>query len=89
MEQPHQETGNRLRRLEAASGLNGARLASLTQNRIRQSRWTEYCQGKRLITVEAALELHKLTGVTLDYIYRGDLSGLPQRLISAIGSEAA
>lgn len=89
MSYPYQDTGERLRRIEAAAKLSGAKIAMLTENRIRPSRWTEYCKGERLITVEAAIELHKLTGVTLDYIYRGDLSGLPQRLLTAFSSNAA
>jgi transcriptional regulator with XRE-family HTH domain len=79
-----QQTGQRLRLIEKALTLNGAKIARMTENRISASRWSEYCKGSRLITVEAALALHEQTGATLDFIYRGDRSGLPQRLVEAI-----
>jgi hypothetical protein len=74
------EAGIRLRSIEKALKLNGAQISRLTRNKIRQSRWTEYCAGERLITVDAALALRDLTGFTLDYIYAGDLASLSQDL---------
>jgi transcriptional regulator with XRE-family HTH domain len=86
MEYLYIEEGKRVKMLAVASGLTGTKIARLTNNGIRASRWTEYCQGKRLITVEAAILLSDLTGATLDYIYRGDLSGLPERLRDKIAA---
>ena len=78
------ETGLRLQRIETASEKTGAVLARLSNNRIPANRWSEWRQGKRLITIESAIELCGITGVTLDYIYRGDTSGLPLRLAEAL-----
>jgi hypothetical protein len=78
------QVGGRLRLIEDALDLSGAKIARMTKNEIRPSRWTEYCKGSRLIHAEAALALYEVTGATLDFIYRGDRSGLPQRLIEQI-----
>lgn len=78
MKEPYADVGRRLVRLADALDLSGAEIARRTGGQIRPSRWTEYTKGSRLITVENALELHRLCGVTLDYIYRGDESGLPR-----------
>ena len=87
--EPYAEVGKRLVKLAQAANLSGISISRLTENRIRPSRWTEYTQGKRQITVEAAIDLCRITGATLDYIYRGDESGLPKRLIEAFGFRAA
>jgi transcriptional regulator with XRE-family HTH domain len=88
MKEPYQDVGRRLVRLADALGLSGAEIARRTDGQITPSRWTEYTQGKRLITVESALALHLLCGATLDYIYRGDESGLPRRLLDQLHKAA-
>lgn len=88
MKEPYEDVGRRLVRLAEALELNGAEIARRTDNQIRPSRWTEYTKGSRLITVENALELHRLCGVTLDYIYRGDESGLPQSVTKKLYNAA-
>lgn len=49
-----------------------------------QSRYNQYETGKRLLTLQAAMMLCERYLLTLDWIYRGDPSGLPVRLHSQI-----
>lgn len=44
------------------------------------TRWSNFEGGKRRITLDVAVKLCDRYGLTLDWIYRGDPSGLPQRL---------
>lgn len=88
MKEPYEDVGRRLVRLSDAIGLNGADIVRRTNGVIRASRWTEYTKGSRLITVDCALALHVLCGVTLDFIYRGDESGLPNRIVEKLHDAA-
>ena len=47
---------------------------------VTQSAWSQYESGKRQITLDVAVTLVERFGVTLDWIYFGDSSGLPIRL---------
>ena len=51
------------------------------------SRWNQFETGQRQITLEVALKLKSEYGVTLDWVYLGDPSGLPlalhQRILAA------
>ena len=49
-----------------------------------QPRYNQYETGKRLLTLSAAMLLCEHYLLTLDWIYRGDPSGLPYRLHEAI-----
>lgn len=49
-----------------------------------QPRYNQYETGSRLLTLSAALLLCERYLLTLDWIYRGDPSGLPHRLVSEI-----
>lgn len=86
---PYRGVGARLAKLAAASGYNGADIVRLSGGTIRPSRWSEYLKGERLITVEAAVAVIRITGATLDYIYMGNPSGLPKRLTDHPGFIAA
>lgn len=44
------------------------------------NRWNQYESGERRITLEVAGKLRERFGVTADWLYFGDESGLPQRL---------
>lgn len=46
--------------------------------------YNHWTTGQALITVPAANRLCTLSGATLDYIYRGEISGLPMRLITLL-----
>lgn len=45
-----------------------------------QPRYNQYETGRRLLTLSAAMMLCERYLLTLDWIYRGDPSGLPNRL---------
>jgi hypothetical protein len=47
---------------------------------IAPNRWSQYANGERRITIAVSIKLAERYGVTLDWIYRGDPSALPQRL---------
>lgn len=49
-----------------------------------QPRYNPYETGKRILTIEAALRLCERYQLTMDWLYRGDPSGLPYRLAEAI-----
>jgi len=78
MEQPFRLVGRRLAATREALGITQAELRR--QLRVDPPRWNPYELGKRRITIEVALGLRLAFGVTLDWIYVGDSSGLPPRL---------
>ena len=78
MEQPFRMVGRRLAATREALGITQAELRR--QLRVDPPRWNPYELGKRRITIEVALGLRLAFGVTLDWIYVGDSSGLPARL---------
>ena len=49
-----------------------------------QPRYNQYETGRRLLTLPAAMALCDRHLLTLDWIFRGDPSGLPARLHGAI-----
>lgn len=53
-----------------------------------ENRWSQYESGKRRITVDAASSLKDEFGVTLDWIYFGDRSGLPSALATKLSKAA-
>lgn len=69
----------RLVALREALGINAADLCRMTG--LAPNRWSQYEGGERRITLDAANVLCDKYGVTLDWIYRGDESGLPIRII--------
>jgi transcriptional regulator with XRE-family HTH domain len=54
------------------------------QTGIAPNRWSQYESGTRMITMRAAIKLREIYGVSLDFIYCGDRSSLPQRLLQKI-----
>lgn len=54
---------------------------------ISQSLYNRFETGSRRITLEAALKLCHHYDLTLDWIYRGDPSGLPYRLANDIRAQ--
>lgn len=75
---PPQIIGERLHRLRHAIELNQAAIAEILG--ITQSAWSQYENGTRRVTLDVAGNLASRFGVTLDWIYRGDPSGLPMKL---------
>ena len=49
-----------------------------------QPRYNQYESGQRLLTLNAAMKLCEQYGLTLDWLYRGDPSGLPYWLATSI-----
>lgn len=47
---------------------------------ITQPQWNQYERGNRRLTIEVAGMMVSSYGVTLDWLYLGDTSGLPLRL---------
>lgn len=48
-----------------------------------------YCQGQRRISLNDAIRLCQRFGVTLDWLYFGDESGLPLRVVSILPRSGA
>lgn len=49
-----------------------------------QPQYSQYETGRRLLTLPPALRLCERYNLTLDWLYRGDPSGLPIRMLEAI-----
>ena len=75
---PPQIIGPRLRRLREHIGLSQAKMAESLG--ITQPQWSQYESGSRKLTIEVAGTIATRYSVTLDWMYRGDPSGLPLRL---------
>jgi len=55
-----------------------------TEAGLSQPQYNQFETGKRRLTLDAALALCMHYNLTLDWLYRGDPSGLPYRLAEAI-----
>src|SRR5882724_8050936 len=65
----------RLRLTRAATGLTQAAMGRLVG--IASNAWNNNERGRDRISVDQAIKLCIATGVTLDWIYRGEMKGLP------------
>jgi transcriptional regulator with XRE-family HTH domain len=74
--------GERLTRLRESYDMTPAEFCRWTG--FGQQAWSNYERGYRLIRLDQALRLGQVTGASLDWIYRGDASGLPFRLASKL-----
>jgi transcriptional regulator with XRE-family HTH domain len=72
----------RLRLTRQALGLKQAAIARLTG--ISTQAWNNYETAKYRISVDQALMVCRTIGVSLDWIYRGDMNGLPLRIATQI-----
>lgn len=72
------EVGERLRQLRESLGLNQTEFAR--RHTMGVSAYNMYELGERLIPVHKAQVIAVRSGVTLDWIYSGDPSGLPLKL---------
>jgi transcriptional regulator with XRE-family HTH domain len=80
--------GSRLRLLRKAKGLKTQlQLAKLIGADI--SRYNNWETGFRPVPVPFAIKICGFTGATLDYIYRGETSGLPLSLATALAAVEA
>lgn len=74
--------GRRLALVRQALGL--AQYEWAEEAGISQPRYNMYETGRRLLTLDAALKLCARSNLTLDWLYRGDPSGLPYALAEKI-----
>lgn len=54
---------------------------------IGESAYNLYENAKRPLTLVAAMQICERFGLTLDWLYRGDISGLPQRIVARLRFE--
>lgn len=80
--------GERLRRTREALGYNAGEFAKAAG--ILQSAYSQYETGTRRLTLVQAVKLCDKYSLTLDWLYRDEVSGLPQRLaLKLAGSRRA
>lgn len=75
--------GNRLEVTRIALGRKQADLARILL--ISPQRWNNYERGAKPLDIEIAIRICDKFGVTLDWLYRGDLSTLRFELAQRIG----
>jgi transcriptional regulator with XRE-family HTH domain len=76
--------GNRLQLTRIALGKSQAELARVLL--ISPQRWNNYERGARPIDIEFAIRLCERFSLTLDWLYRGQMGGLPFELAQRLGS---
>lgn len=79
--------GKRLRQTREAMALKAVDICRAID--IEPNRWSQYESGTRPVTMAVAIRLCEAYGLTLDWIYRGDPSGLPVRLHQKLSVVAA
>jgi transcriptional regulator with XRE-family HTH domain len=72
------EIGKRLDALHKGLGITQADVCRAVG--VHANRYSQYVNGKRLLTLDVAARLVSEYGVTLDWLYLGDRSRLPQEL---------
>ena len=79
--QSHEETSKRLKKLRKAVGKTQAEMAELVG--VSQTAWSlnERSEPGRRISIDSSMRLCELFGVSLDWIYRGNIANLPPKLI--------
>lgn len=73
------DVARRLGRTRAALGIGDQKEFGLAAG-LSQPQYHQFESGKRRLSLDAALALCETYGLTLDWLYRGDPSGLPYRL---------
>jgi transcriptional regulator with XRE-family HTH domain len=76
------EVGKRLRLLREGLKMKQTALCRLTK--ITDQVWNNAETGDNLLTVPNAVKLCRVTGVTMDWIYRGQITALPSSVLTAI-----
>ena len=72
----------RLKRTREAMGLKPAAWCRLVD--IEPAAWANYESGLRRISIDQALKVCRATGVSLDWIYRGLMQGMPVDLATKL-----
>ena len=70
----------RLALLRGTLGLTQARMSELVGATETGQTWQHYESGRRMIAIHHAVTLCVRFGVTLDWVYRGNINGLPPDL---------
>ncbi len=73
------DCARRLRQTRAALGIVDQQEFGMAAG-LEQSLYNRFETGKRLLTLQCALKLCEHYSLTLDWLYRGDPSGLPYKL---------
>lgn len=73
------DTARRLRQTRSALRIEDQREFGEAAG-LEQSLYNRFETGKRLLTLQAAMKLCDRYSLTLDWLYRGEPSGLPYRL---------
>jgi transcriptional regulator with XRE-family HTH domain len=76
------DVARRLASARLALGLDQQQFG--TRAGLSQPQYNQFENGKRLLTLSAALKLCDSYNLTLDWLYRGDPSGLPYALATKI-----
>lgn len=76
------DIGRRLIALRQALGFNQSAFAQLVE--ISQPAINNYERAIRRPEIDVAIKIQMRTGATLDWIYLGDRSGLPGRLLAVL-----
>lgn len=77
-----QNVGRRLRQIREIYGHD---MKTFGENAgLSQPRYHVYEHGTRLLTLNAAMKLCRAYNLTLDYVYMGDPSGLPARIVDKL-----
>lgn len=72
------DIGKRLVAMHNALGITQADVCRAID--LTSGRYNQYVTGKRLLTLDVAVRLVATYGVTLDWLFLGDVSALPVRL---------
>jgi len=75
--------GRRIEKLRGAAGVESQRVMAELLG-VDTNRYNNWANGVAAFPVPFAVKLCAITGATLDYVFRGDESGLPIRLITLL-----
>lgn len=81
--------GARLKALRAALGYERNQHGFAAFVGIAQTAWSNYEKGDRVPNLDAANKIAEATGATFDWIYRGNVSGLPHHIAVQLAEQAA
>lgn len=88
MAKPHGALGNRLEQTRRALGFPTQK-EFCDALKIDKSDWNHFETGTRRITLPLSIKIKQKFGVTLDWIYCADPSGLPMRIAEKLNRLAA
>ena len=81
----HDAVRRRVVQLRKAMGFTQATMGRLCG--MNATTWNNYEKGVRRISIDMAIKLCQTTGVTMDFIYRGEMRGLQHDLVLKLQGE--